>query len=60
MSQDDTALQINEIFEILKARNIFPDVVAFYQKNDRITDYLLDNKYMLVHGRRGILSTSSF
>lgn len=38
---------INEIFEILKARNIFTGVIEFYQKNGRIIDYLLDNKYIL-------------
>ena len=46
MSQD-TDLQINEIYEILKARDIFTGVIEFYQKNSRIIDYLLDSKYIL-------------
>jgi aminoglycoside phosphotransferase (APT) family kinase protein len=40
-------IEINEIFEIIKARNIFTGVIEFYQKNGRIIDYLLDNKYIL-------------
>jgi aminoglycoside phosphotransferase (APT) family kinase protein len=40
-------IEITEIFEILKAQNIFTGVIEFYQKNGRIMDYLLDNKYIL-------------
>ncbi len=47
MSQDDTALQISEIYEILKDRCVSTGEIALYQKKGRITDYLLDNKYIL-------------
>jgi aminoglycoside phosphotransferase (APT) family kinase protein len=47
MCKDDTALQISEIYEILKTRNISTGVIELYQKNDRIIDYLIDNKYIL-------------
>lgn len=40
-------IEINDIFEVLKTRNIFTGVIEFYQKNGRIIDYLLDNKYIL-------------
>jgi aminoglycoside phosphotransferase (APT) family kinase protein len=43
----DTALQIGEIYEILKTRNISTGVIRLYRKDDRIVDYLLDNKYIL-------------
>lgn len=40
-------IEINEILEVLKARNIFTGVIEFYQKNGRVIDYLLDHKYIL-------------
>lgn len=40
-------IEINQISEILKTRNIFTGMIEFYQKNGRIIDYLLDNKYIL-------------
>jgi aminoglycoside phosphotransferase (APT) family kinase protein len=40
-------IEIKDIFKILKTQNIFPSVIEFYQKNGRIIDYLLDNKYIL-------------
>ena len=40
-------IEISELFEILKARNIFTGVIEFYQKSGGIIDYLLDNKYIL-------------
>jgi aminoglycoside phosphotransferase (APT) family kinase protein len=47
MGQDDTDLQIREICEILQARNISVGVIEPYQKNSRVTDYLLDDRYIL-------------
>jgi aminoglycoside phosphotransferase (APT) family kinase protein len=47
MSQDDTALQISEIYESLKDRYISTGEIALYQKKSRITDYLVDHKYIL-------------
>jgi aminoglycoside phosphotransferase (APT) family kinase protein len=44
---DDTALQISEIYEILKTWNISSGVIELYQKSDRIIAYLIDNKYIL-------------
>lgn len=40
-------IEINEILEALKARNIYTGVIELYQKNSQIIDYLLDHKYLL-------------
>lgn len=40
-------IEIKDIYEILKHQNIFASEIQFYQKNSRIIDYLLDNKYIL-------------
>jgi thiamine kinase-like enzyme len=40
-------IEINQIFKILKAGNIFSGSIEFYQNNGRVIDYLLDNKYIL-------------
>jgi len=40
-------LQIDEIIEIFKTKNIIINVIKIYQKYDRIIDYLINNKFIL-------------
>jgi len=47
MRKDDNDLQISEVYQILKTRSISTGVIELYQKNNRIIDYLIDNKYIL-------------
>lgn len=47
MYPDNITIQTSELYEILKARNISTDKLELYQKNGRITSYLIDNKYIL-------------
>lgn len=47
MNHEETVMPISDIVAMLSAQNIFVDEMKFYQKNKRVTDYLLDDKYML-------------
>lgn len=47
MCQDDTVLQIREIYEILKNQKISTDTIELYHKNNRSMAYLIDSKYIL-------------
>lgn len=47
MNHEETVMQISDIVAMLSAQNVFVDEMKFYQKNNRVTDYLLDDKYML-------------
>lgn len=39
MYPDDTALEISEIYKVLKTQNISPVVLELYEKNNRIITY---------------------
>ena len=43
----DTGLTTSKIHEILRTQGADVDTIEFFQSNSRITDYLLDNKYIL-------------
>lgn len=40
-------IQMSQIYEIVRNWDISTNTIELYQKNDRIVDYLLDNKYIL-------------
>lgn len=47
MSTDRIELHVDEIKEVLANIKIASDVVIPFQMNDRVTDYLIDDKYIL-------------
>lgn len=46
MNHVETVMQISDINAMLSAQNISAVEIKLYQKNSRVTDYLLDNKYI--------------